>query len=306
MTEVLTPAETGSIGGLQARFVDVNGIRTRYYETGEGNAEVMVLCHGGGWQGASSANTWTRNLPGLGERFHCFAADKLASGMTDNPKSDDDYTIEAQTAHMYDFIRTMGIEKCHMVGQSRGGYQAARITLEHPELVKTLVVVDSGTLAPEIGSSDERYAAIDASLPEGPPAVRARAYISSFSYNLEGNITDEFMAAYMFMDTHPKSLATKERWKNGGEELFNRTLAAQKEQTHQWIREGRLQVPTLIYWGRDDRTALLAEGVQLFEMIADTNRRTRMIVVNQARHHHYREYPEEWNWNVIRFCTMWD
>ncbi|MGH9680324.1 MAG: hypothetical protein ACRD4Y_10270, partial [Candidatus Acidiferrales bacterium] len=37
------PREDGSIGGLKAKFVNVNGIRTRYYEAGKG--EPMILIH---------------------------------------------------------------------------------------------------------------------------------------------------------------------------------------------------------------------------------------------------------------------
>ena len=40
---------TGSTGGYEARFVDVNGIRTRYYEAGSG--EPMILLHGAPWGG---------------------------------------------------------------------------------------------------------------------------------------------------------------------------------------------------------------------------------------------------------------
>ncbi len=79
-------SQTGSIDGLEAKFIDVKGVRTRYYEAGQG--EPMVLVHGEGWSGHSSANTWSKNIPGLSKRFHVFAVDKLASGMTGNPLDD--------------------------------------------------------------------------------------------------------------------------------------------------------------------------------------------------------------------------
>ena len=47
--------QDGSIDGLKAKFVDVNGIRTRYYEMGSG--EPMVLIHAEeGFSGHASAN----------------------------------------------------------------------------------------------------------------------------------------------------------------------------------------------------------------------------------------------------------
>ena len=72
-TDVFADANPdGSIAGLKAKFVDVKGVKTRYYEAGQG--EPMVLVHGEGWSGHSSANTWSKNIPGLAKRFHVFAA----------------------------------------------------------------------------------------------------------------------------------------------------------------------------------------------------------------------------------------
>lgn len=293
-TQAAAVSQTGSINGLEAKFIDVKGIRTRYYEAGSG--EHMVLCHGAGWSGSSSANVWAYNIPGLAERLHVYAADKIASGMTANPRSPDEYTIGAQVQHMYDFIRTAGIERCHMVGQSRGGYLATRITLEHPELVKTLVVCDSATLAPEVGDLAQRRARL------AEDASRAgQTFAQALGYNVHPRIHAETIAAQEYMDSLPKALETKARWEAGGEQLFNRTLAAQKEETLRWIREGRLQVPTLISWGKNDPSAILQQGHLLFETVCEHNPRTRMIIFNEAGHFHFREFRDEWNRYVTTF-----
>jgi hypothetical protein len=54
--------DPASIQGLTSKFVDVKGVRTRYYEMGQG--EPMVLIHGGSTAGSSTANVWSRNIPG--------------------------------------------------------------------------------------------------------------------------------------------------------------------------------------------------------------------------------------------------
>lgn len=295
-------SETASINGLQAKFIEADGLRTRYYEVGSGHP--MVLCHGAGFSGTSSANTWALNLPGLGQRFHVFAADKLASGMTDNPKSDDDFTIQAQVRHMYASIRAVGIDTCYMVGQSRGGYLATRLTLEHPEMVKALVVVDSATLAPDVGNIEERRGRLFEGEPDDSKEGLRFHYVK-MSYNTE-HITEDYLDAAAHMESLPKAQETRRRWTAGGEKLFNRTLREQKEESLRWVKEGRLQVPTLLYWARNDPSALLEQGLAMFHLLAETNRRTRMIMVNQAGHFHYREYPEEWNRNVTNFVTGWE
>ncbi len=110
-------SEDGSIGGLKAKFVDVNGIRTRYYEAGKG--QPMVLIHAEeGFSGHASANYFAKNIPGLARHYHVFALDRLGSGLTDNPKTDKDYNIHAEMDHIVQFIQTLKLGKVHLVGHS--------------------------------------------------------------------------------------------------------------------------------------------------------------------------------------------
>jgi pimeloyl-ACP methyl ester carboxylesterase len=41
----------------------------------------------------------------------------------------------------------LGLRNVHPVGHSRGAYFVARLTLEHPELFKICILVDTNTLA---------------------------------------------------------------------------------------------------------------------------------------------------------------
>ena len=133
------------------KFVDVGGIRTRYFEKGKG--EPIILLHGsyfGADLSADCAANWSRNFEGLSQWGRVIALDRLGQGYTDNPKRDEDYTMAAVNAHVRDFIKTLGLSNVHLVGHSRGGYVACRTTLDNPELIKTCVLVDSGTLAPGV------------------------------------------------------------------------------------------------------------------------------------------------------------
>jgi hypothetical protein len=42
-------------------------------------------------------------------------------------------------------------------------------------------------------------------------------------------------------------------------------------------------------------------GLALFDMIAEKNKRSRMFIVNDAGHFHYREHPQEFARNVSDF-----
>jgi pimeloyl-ACP methyl ester carboxylesterase len=236
------------------------------------------------------------------------APDKLASGMTDGPPSADDFTIEAQVVHMAAFIRTLGLERVHLVGQSRGAYLAARLALEQPGLARTLVLVNSQTIAPEEGEySRQAFEARRKVLFAGRPADERGAFRftqEKLSFSA-AHITDEFVEIAAYMESLPRAAQTRQRWASGGEARFEASLDAQKEETLRWLRAGRLDVPTLVCWGRNDPSAILAQGLALFELLCAGNPHTRMWIVNQAGHFPYREHPDEWVRMVTSFVDSW-
>jgi 2-hydroxy-6-oxonona-2,4-dienedioate hydrolase len=294
-------SETGANCGQEPRFVSVGGIRTRYYDVGSG--EVVVLCHGAGWSGATSANTWAPVLAPLGRDFRVVAPDRLGSGMTDGPPDPTGFTIEAQVQHFYEFLRTLGIERAHLIGQSRGGYIVTRLALEHPELAHTLIVIDTSTLAPDVGDLDERRSNLFAPAPEDR-RERHRFRLAQMSHD-PSHLTDEFIDAALMMDELPQSQTTKRLWRNGGEAHFNTSLEQQKQETLAWLEQGRLKLPLLIYWARNDPSALLEQAYRLFELVGSRNSNARLYVTNGAGHFHYREQPREFCRIVSEFIAAW-
>ena len=99
------------------RYVDVDGIRTRYFEKGSG--EPLVLFHGGNFGSNDAADCsldWGLNFDALSQWFHVYAVDKLGQGMTDNPRSDDDYTMAAVVRHALAFLETLKLGNVHLGG----------------------------------------------------------------------------------------------------------------------------------------------------------------------------------------------
>jgi len=298
-------AANGSIGAYEAKFTDVNGIRTRYYEAGEG--EPLFLVHGSGFTGTASANTWYRNLPGLADHFHVYAADKLASGMTDNPENDEDFTIAAEVEHMYQFIRTMGHDSIHLIGQSRGAGLAFLLAEKYPQIIQTLVLVDSGTASPPAG--DDR------------PNRRARIFRGCPRDNSEGEgfgcrqaalaynpvaVTDEYVAAAAYMWNQPKAEETRRRVTPEIRELNGAVTTRMKYGAYQRIlTEDSLHMPVLLYWAKNDPSVLPAQAYSLYNIIAETNPRAWLLFINRGGHFHYQEHPDEFNRNVINFIESW-
>ena len=272
------------------KFIDVDGIRTRYYE--EGSGEALILFHGGNFgqqDNVDCAENWDLNWDGLKESFRVFAVDKVGQGFTDNPKNDD-YTIQAVVSHAYGFIQAMRLKKFHLVGHSRGGYLVTRLTLEHPKMVTTLIIVDSQTTAP--GANTKR----------GPLLANApRPLLTRESIKW---VTEQFSSTYdhimeSWMDVReriaklPKNSEAVAKMAKLDQERFLPSLFQQKDETLTWIKDGRLKAPTLLVWGYNDPSATLDRGKELFELVTSSATRSQMHIFNKAGHYSYREHPRD-------------
>lgn len=280
------------------RFIDVKGTRTRYFEKGSG--EVLVLFHGshfGTTDACDSAIDWELNFDSLAQWFRVIAVDKLGQGHTDNPESDDDYTMAAVVRHAYQFLVEMGLKNIHLVGHSRGGYLVSRLTLEHPELIRSCIIVDSGTLSP--GPSKTEF--IMANSPK-PRLTRDSQHwvIEHYSYS-DKHITDTWLDAAVQIANLPKYREAVRKMEDQGlkRSRFFPQLVLEKEETLNWIMQGQLKTPTLLVWGYNDPTASLKRGQDLFELIAASAPISEMHVINHAGHFCYREQPETFN-QVVR------
>jgi hypothetical protein len=147
------PAWLSDMDEADARFVSVNGIRTRYFDKGAG--EVLLLVHGR--QPSSMDGTawdWQQNFAALAKHFHVYALDRIGQGYTDNPADLDDYKdyYPLVVRHVLGFMEAVGIRRAHLVGHSQGSWPVTRIAIDHPARVASLTLVD-GTMGSPLGSA---------------------------------------------------------------------------------------------------------------------------------------------------------
>lgn len=313
-----TVNEDASIAGFDANFVDVDGIRTRYYDVGSG--EPLVLLHGGSWTGFTSANTWSRNFAGLGENFRVLALDRVGNGMTDNPATVGDYRWAAEPEHVEAFLDVLGLDEVHLAGQSRGGGLAGWLAVDNPEIVKSLTIVNSATLAPSAGDYVTRRDRLHRSAPDDPDSptyyrdlCRHREEVMAYSTD---HITEEYVRAGAYMRTRPKAMQTAEVLGNREGPYWERESPVKdrwQESLHEHMREmyrridaGALTMPTLLYWGINDPTVRFRAGIALYDRIAQQNSDVRLYTVNEAGHHPYREHPTDFNRTVAHFVETFD
>jgi len=310
-----TPAvsERASVAGLEAKFVDVGGVQTRYYEYGQG--EPMILIHGGGRGTTSSANNWSPVIPLLAKRYHVFAVDKSAAGMTGNPLDDRDLSAEGEVKHMHQFIQTMKLGQVHLVGHSSGGALAFYLATEHPEIVKTLVVVAFGPEMPPPGDSPTKHdLAQDSTCTAPQTTYEGRKCRLELLAHTPATFDEEFLRADSWMADLPKSRAARAKYAAMSPKERAARMQAYRETAWDRARnDGVLQMPILIYAGKQDTLswvagepyAMMRGELGFFDIVSARNPRVQMIVVNEAGHFPYREHPEQFTADVTQFVEFW-
>ena len=273
------------------KFIDVDGISTRYFEAGQG--EPVLLVHGGQFGSFNCATDWDLNFDGLARDFHVFAVDKIGQGHTDNPKDPSDYILGTAVQHLYDFMQAIDLQQAHLVGHSRGGYAIVRLGLEHPEVVKSLVIVDSGSIMHEVAPFYVELAKKAAPITDSREKHEFMMVNSSFSGGIvsEGWLDD----VMSFVDTPKYRIAQEtdvEMWPT-----CHVDHVARQRETQQAIRDGDLQdFPVLVAWAYDDQGAPIEEcGIPAMHLILPNVPNSQMHIFNQSGHYVFREHPQEFN-----------
>jgi pimeloyl-ACP methyl ester carboxylesterase len=118
-----------------ATYVDLDGVRTWYEETGAG--EPLVLLHPGG--GGVDSRAFAPNLGALAARFGTFTPERRAHGRT--PDVEGPITFEAMAQDTIRFLEQVVGGPARVLGVSDGATVALLVALRRPDLVERLVFV---------------------------------------------------------------------------------------------------------------------------------------------------------------------
>jgi haloacetate dehalogenase len=117
----------------------VDGVRIRAIQGGRGPA--LLLLHGH----PQTHAIWHRVAPSLAEHFTVIAADLRGYGDSGKPPGAADHANYAKRRMALDqveLMRALGHETFAVIGHDRGGRVAARMALDHPDVVTRLVTLD--------------------------------------------------------------------------------------------------------------------------------------------------------------------
>ncbi|WP_246393762.1 alpha/beta fold hydrolase [Pseudonocardia pini] len=212
---------------------------------------------------------WRPVTAALAEHHTVVAPDLRGYGESDRPPSGEDhagYSFRAMAADPVAVMAELGFERFAVVGHDRGARTAHRLTLDHPERVERLALLD-------IMPTDYVYATVDrriatayyhwflyvqpADLPErliaGDPIGYLHALFGSWGSGL-GAHSPEALAAYEKAFADPAA-------RHAMLEDYRAGASIDLEHDAESERAGhRIRVPTLVLWGAKGAVGGYAES----------------------------------------------
>ena len=127
--------------GLRTRHAMVDGFDIPYLEGGTG--EVLLLIHGFG----GDKDNFTRIARFLTPHYHVLIPDLPGFGDASRDPAAS-YGMADQVARVHGLLTQLGIARCHIGGNSMGGFIAAQFAVPYGHMVQSLWLLDpAGTAA---------------------------------------------------------------------------------------------------------------------------------------------------------------
>ena len=121
----------------------INGYKMHYEVHGDGQPLVMI--HGGLGGGEGSAAMVENFAASFSDRFQMIFYDRRAAGRSETPQ--DGYSMANQVQDLRALLQRLEIDRAHVLGSSGGGPIALGMALDHPEMVETLLLINTMSYA---------------------------------------------------------------------------------------------------------------------------------------------------------------
>ncbi len=266
---------------MREKTINVDGIKTSY--TDEGSGDAVLFVHGL----AGYKENWEENVPVFAERYRTIALDLPGFGYSAKP--DVPYGIPFFAEFVTKFLRALGIERAHLVGNSMGGHTSTLIAAKYGSFVDKLVLADptgargkelyeAAPIKPEMiemmgpVNPGEDFVRMYAMLQFFDPAPFIDKMVKRAMADLElGDIPERFNA-------YIKSL--KGLFAHDAEPLYK-----------------DIQAPTLVIWGENDNVVPVGNADVAESMIPGA----RKIIFPQCGHLPMIEKSGDFNRAVLEF-----
>ena len=262
-------------------FLTANGARLYYEERGSG-PETIVFFH----SLLFNCRMFDAQIDALGGRYRCVAFDWRGHGRSEVTR--DGYDMDTLTADTVALIEALDCAPCHFVGFSTGGFVGLRLGIRHPELLRSLILVDTNA-DPEPAGNLPKYrllSLVGRWLGVGVVAGPVMSIMFSENFLSDPDRADVRRAWRQHLIDNDKVGAT-------------RAVKGVISRADVYERLGEIRVPTLILMGEDDVATPPDKAKRMHAQIPDS----RWVTIPKSGHMSPVEAPEAVNAAIEGFLA---
>lgn len=250
--------------------MSVNGVSLNYSDTG-GDGPAIVFSHGL----IMSGEMFAAQIKRLSKRYRCIAYDHRGQGGSE--VSEDGYDMDTLTDDAVGLISQLGATPCHFVGLSMGGFVGMRLAARHPELVKSLTLLETSA---------------DTEPEENVPKYRRLNFVARWlGLGLVVGKVMPILFGKTFM-ADPARAADREIWRKhivGNHRIgITRAVKGVIERNGVMDELGKITCPTLVAVGDEDTATVPVKSERIVAAINGAD----LKVIPQAGHSSTIEQPE--------------
>lgn len=225
--------------------------RVHYRDEGRRQAPPIILLHGSN----ASLHTFEPWVTRLKDKFRVVTIDLPGHGLTGEVPSGD-YSNEAMVAVVNELANNLGLEHFVIGGNSMGGSIALRYALDHPKKITGLVLINSSGFMRKRFQNDDSQGVLVFRLLKNP-WFRAIGEVMDPYYFVSQGLEAAFhqqAAVTEAMVMRYYDLALRE----GTRKATMKRFSATEDKKYQAQDLARINVPTLLMWGKEDAVAPFA------------------------------------------------
>ena len=240
-----------------------NGVYLQYAEQGIFTGTAVIFLHGIG----DSWHSFEPVLKALPENIHAFAVSLRGHGDSEKPATG--YTINHFATDVDQFIKVKELKSVYVVGHSMGGMVAQQFVLDHPQLTKGMVLIDS-----------------DANFNDNPGMPGLFQQALKLDSPIDRKFMDEFQRSTLAKPIDPDyyNLLVSEGMKVPAG-VFKSSFAGMMQADFRDELKN-IKVPALIFWGNKDNICSIKDEEQL---LRDIPHAKFMIYENTGHALHWEE-----------------
>jgi pimeloyl-ACP methyl ester carboxylesterase len=251
---------------IRSRYVMANGVRTHYWESGNGGPTVVAL-HGGG-AGSSGMAGMGPLLERLGGDARVIAPDSVGGfGLTD-PYAPVPYGLMSRVQHLADFMDALCLDKVSVIGNSQGAWTGAQYAILPPDRVEEMVLISSLTIANSLNIPQRPTEALKALNDYDGTREGMRRILQALIIDPK-RITDKLIDDRQAAAMRPGALDAFKAFGRGTAALRQNALFALQNDMTRSLPTMVKTIPTIIIWGDSDTFALPETGKKIGEFVPE-------------------------------------